>query len=283
MQVSKIKVKVAQELSAIVNYCWAVAFPGFQRAKRAAVCYHMYSLNENKASRIATNNPSAMDELTAFQMIRVYPKPTRTDSSNYMPHPHWAHGVQIVALNFQSIDSVAMQLNQSKFLTNGRTGYVRKPPITASGAVALEVVVRGAMHLGGGNTKPAVLLQLFGTVRVFQQEFALEDAIGSHAARFKLLHACGQWHSSRVSTVLTGSHCKLRSTTLKARMGMLWTSKPNLAKTRMILCGPSTMCFVWIMCNSRDTQSCILKPSHHPEHHSGMHAYHFHRYVPATE
>jgi hypothetical protein len=31
--------------------------------------------------------------------------------------------------------------------------------------------------------------------------------------RLKLLHACDQWHSSRVSTPLTGWHCKLRTNT----------------------------------------------------------------------
>jgi hypothetical protein len=32
-------------------------------------------------------------------------------------------------------------------------------------------------------------------------------------ARLKLLHACDQWHSSRVSTFLTSSHCNLRPNT----------------------------------------------------------------------
>jgi hypothetical protein len=31
--------------------------------------------------------------------------------------------------------------------------------------------------------------------------------------RLKLLHACGQWHSSRVFTSLTGWYCKLRPNT----------------------------------------------------------------------
>jgi hypothetical protein len=32
-------------------------------------------------------------------------------------------------------------------------------------------------------------------------------------ARLKLLQACDQWHSSRMSAPLTGSHCKLRPNT----------------------------------------------------------------------
>jgi hypothetical protein len=37
-------------------------------------------------------------------------------------------------------------------------------------------------------------------VRVFRQKVTLEDAIGPMPTRLKLLHACDQWHSSRVST-----------------------------------------------------------------------------------
>ena len=49
-----------------------------------------------------------------------------------------------------------------------------------------------------------------GTVPVFRQKFPLEDAIGPMHVRLKLLHACGRWHSSQVSTFLTSPHCKLR-------------------------------------------------------------------------
>jgi hypothetical protein len=48
-----------------------------------------------------------------------------------------------------------------------------------------------------------------GTVRGFRQRFALEDAIGfpTPPARLKLLQACEQPHSSRVSTPLTVRSC----------------------------------------------------------------------------
>jgi hypothetical protein len=51
--------------------------------------------------------------------------------------------------------------------------------------------------------------------------------------RLKLLHACDQWHSSRVSTFLTSSHCKSRPNAegicfrlqTKTKMErLLWTS-----------------------------------------------------------
>jgi hypothetical protein len=55
---------------------------------------------------------------------------------------------------------------------------------------------------------------MLGTVRVFRQKSTLEDAIEFHAfAPLEALHACDQWHSSWLSTFLTGSHCKSRPNT----------------------------------------------------------------------
>lgn len=33
--------------------------------------------------------------------MRIYPKGTRVDSSNYDPHVGWTHGAQMVAFNMQ--------------------------------------------------------------------------------------------------------------------------------------------------------------------------------------
>jgi hypothetical protein len=45
------------------------------------------------------------------------------------------------------------------------------------------------------------------TVRVFRQKFARENAYGSHACSLEaILHACGQWHSSRVLTTSYRCH-----------------------------------------------------------------------------
>ena len=54
------------------------------------------------------------------QLSRVYPKGSRVDSSNYDPQPMWNAGSQMVALNFQTADK-PMQLNEGKFLQNGRS------------------------------------------------------------------------------------------------------------------------------------------------------------------
>lgn len=87
-------------------------------------------------------------------MSRIYPAGSRTDSSNYNPVPLWNAGCQIgtyrwctrtvrpdgfvtvpalshtflflVALNFQTTCS-DMDVNQGRFLVNGKCGYTLKP------------------------------------------------------------------------------------------------------------------------------------------------------------
>lgn len=52
-------------------------------------------------------------------MLRVYPKATRITSNNFDPTAMWVLGIQMVALNYQTPDC-PMQINQARFLTNGR-------------------------------------------------------------------------------------------------------------------------------------------------------------------
>jgi hypothetical protein len=71
--------------------------------------------------------------------------------------------------------------------------------------------IGAVMHVGQpSSTINGVGELLFGTVRVFRQRFTLEDAIGSHACSLQASRRVTQWHSSRMFTPLTGSHCKLR-------------------------------------------------------------------------
>lgn len=61
-----------------------------------------------------------------LQISRVYPKGSRIDSSNYDAIKMWNSGIQMVALNYQTADR-AMQLNEGKFMQNGRCGYILRP------------------------------------------------------------------------------------------------------------------------------------------------------------
>ena len=55
-------------------------------------------------------------------LSRVYPAPARVDSSNFEPQAFWDAGVQLVALNFQSTQTLPMQH------PHGKTGLRHTPP-----------------------------------------------------------------------------------------------------------------------------------------------------------
>ncbi|KAG8435246.1 hypothetical protein GDO86_013265 [Hymenochirus boettgeri] len=95
---------------------------------RTPRCYHISSLNENAAKRLCRRYSQKLIQHTAYQLLRTYPAATRIDSSN--PHPllFWLHGIQLVALNYQT-DDLPMHLNAAMFEANGGCGYVLKPPV----------------------------------------------------------------------------------------------------------------------------------------------------------
>ncbi|RWS13143.1 1-phosphatidylinositol 4:5-bisphosphate phosphodiesterase delta-4-like isoform X2 [Dinothrombium tinctorium] len=86
----------------------------------------MFSLSETKAEELASTSENEFVETTKKRMCRIYPRGTRTNSSNYNPIPYWNVGCQMVALNYQT-PGVAMLLNDAKFSDNGNCGYVLKP------------------------------------------------------------------------------------------------------------------------------------------------------------
>uniref|UniRef100_A0A671SHH4 Phosphoinositide phospholipase C n=1 Tax=Sinocyclocheilus anshuiensis TaxID=1608454 RepID=A0A671SHH4_9TELE len=109
------KIKLAKELSDLVIYCKSVHFSNFEHSRDYHAFYEMASFKESKAMN-----------LKGLKYNRIYPAGSRTDSSNYNPVPLWNAGCQIVALNFQT-PGKEMDLNQARFLPNGKCGYILKP------------------------------------------------------------------------------------------------------------------------------------------------------------
>eukprot|EP00731_Ephydatia_muelleri_P027125 Em0018g1225a len=142
------KKRIAIEMSDIIAYCRPVPF------------------DENK-SRCGLR---VVD-------FRVYPKGQRLDSSNYDPVPMWNGGCQMVSLNYQTGDKF-MQLNEGKFLQNGKCGYVLMAdcmfdagfnPLDIStqktNPITLSVQIIGGRHLlrqGRGMTCPLVEVEVIG-------------------------------------------------------------------------------------------------------------------------
>lgn len=95
---------------------------------RTPKCYHISSVNENAAKRLCRRYSQKLIQHTSCQLLRTYPAATRIDSTNPNPLIFWLHGIQLVALNYQT-DDLPMQLNATLFEANGHCGYVLKPPV----------------------------------------------------------------------------------------------------------------------------------------------------------
>lgn len=120
------KIKLAKELSDLVIYCKSVHFSSFEQSRKKQVFYEMASFKEGKAVILAQQSANAFIRHNIDKLSRIYPAGSRTDSSNYNPVPLWNAGCQIVALNFQT-PCKEMDLNQARFLPNGKCGYILKP------------------------------------------------------------------------------------------------------------------------------------------------------------
>ncbi|KAM6964739.1 1-phosphatidylinositol 4,5-bisphosphate phosphodiesterase epsilon-1 isoform 1-T1 [Tautogolabrus adspersus] len=95
---------------------------------RTPKCYHISSVNENAAKRLCRRYSQKLIHHTVSQLLRTYPAATRIDSTNPNPMLFWLHGIQLVALNYQT-DDLPMQLNTALFEANGGCGYVLKPAV----------------------------------------------------------------------------------------------------------------------------------------------------------
>lgn len=95
---------------------------------RTPKCYHISSVNENAAKRLYRRYSQKLIQHTVCQLLRTYPAATRIDSTNPNPLLFWLHGIQLVALNYQT-DDLPIQLNVALFEANGGCGYVLKPAV----------------------------------------------------------------------------------------------------------------------------------------------------------
>ncbi|KAL7092661.1 hypothetical protein ACP275_12G177200 [Erythranthe tilingii] len=87
---------------------------------------HRVSLNEENLEKAAPTHGTEIVRFNQRNLMRVYPKAMRIDSSNYNPFKGWIHGAQMVAFNMQS-HGRSLWLMQGMFRANGGCGYVKKP------------------------------------------------------------------------------------------------------------------------------------------------------------
>ncbi|KAH9288012.1 hypothetical protein KI387_032129, partial [Taxus chinensis] len=91
------------------------------------------SLSEPKFKKLAKLHPDLIVRFTEKDLLRIYPKGTRLDSSNYNPFRAWTHGAQMVAINMQGYGR-HLWLAHGFFRANGGCGYVKKPTFFLSSA-----------------------------------------------------------------------------------------------------------------------------------------------------
>ncbi|XP_029454377.1 1-phosphatidylinositol 4,5-bisphosphate phosphodiesterase beta-2 isoform X2 [Rhinatrema bivittatum] len=172
-----LEVTAYEEMSSLVNYIQPIKFDSFEVSAQRNRSYVISSFVETKAYELLTKFPVQFVEYNKRQMSRIYPKGTRMDSSNYMPHMFWNTGCQMVALNFQTMD-LPMQLNMSLFEFNGGSGYLIKhefmrridkqfDPFTVDRidvvvANTLSITILSGQFLSERSVKSYVEVELFG-------------------------------------------------------------------------------------------------------------------------
>ncbi|KAM7371659.1 hypothetical protein PAMP_008876 [Pampus punctatissimus] len=127
---AKVCSKLSPELSDLIVYCRSVPFCGFENTSQKPP-NEMSSFSESEALRHIKDSGKLFVRHNSRQLSRIYPSGQRLQSSNYDPQEMWNGGCQMVALNFQT-SGEQMDLNQGRFLPNGRCGYVLKPSFLCS-------------------------------------------------------------------------------------------------------------------------------------------------------
>ncbi|XP_059627977.1 phosphoinositide phospholipase C 2-like isoform X2 [Cornus florida] len=111
------------------------------------------SLSEQELEKAVVTHGKEIVRFTQQNMLRVYPKGIRFDSSNYNPLIGWMHGAQMVAFNMQGYGR-SLWLMHGMFKANGGCGYVKKP----------EFLLKAGSH--GEVFDPKAKLQVKTTLKV---------------------------------------------------------------------------------------------------------------------
>lgn len=118
------------------------------------------SLSEQELEMATRKHGTAVVRFTQRNLLRVFPKGLRVNSSNYNPFVGWMHGAQMVAFNMQTLKK-DLWIMQGMFKANGGCGYVKKPDFLLhrgpnnevfdpSQRLLIKKVLRVKVYLGEG-------------------------------------------------------------------------------------------------------------------------------------
>ncbi|XP_045076174.1 1-phosphatidylinositol 4,5-bisphosphate phosphodiesterase eta-1 isoform X2 [Coregonus clupeaformis] len=122
--------KLSRDLSDLVVFTNSVAS---QEGLDDSTPGNVLSFSETRAQQLVNHRAERFLGFNQRQLSRIYPSAYRIDSSNFNPQLYWNMGCQLVALNYQT-EGRMMQLNRAKFMVNGGSGYVLKPPPMCKGS-----------------------------------------------------------------------------------------------------------------------------------------------------
>lgn len=115
--------KIIDALSKMGVYTRSCHFKSFSQIE-AALPTHVFSLSETALLQIHKTDPGSLFKHNQKFFMRTFPKGLRISSSNLDPALFWRLGVQMVALNWQTLDA-GMMLNEAMFANTD--GWVLKP------------------------------------------------------------------------------------------------------------------------------------------------------------
>ncbi|OAA61674.1 phospholipase c [Niveomyces insectorum RCEF 264] len=116
---------ITEELGSLAVYTESRHFSNFADRDAKAPA-HIFSLSETTIDVLHLKQHEELFHHNKTYLMRAYPNATKhVMSSNPDPACCWRRGVQMVALNWQTLDK-AMMLNHGMF--EGSHGWVRKPP-----------------------------------------------------------------------------------------------------------------------------------------------------------
>ena len=119
------KVTISPELASLVYYVKGKSSKKLEVLPGKLKYDQLYSFTDRKAAGFLQKQPEELKELVKNRLLRIYPSVMRLNSSNYNPIQYWDAGVQMTALNFQTL-GLPMELNDALFDLNGACGYVLK-------------------------------------------------------------------------------------------------------------------------------------------------------------
>lgn len=103
------KIKMSMSLVSLLVYTIGVKCHGITSDIEYAP-EHIFSLSENTANRLVKASMTDLVKHTHTHLVRIYPKGTRVNSTNYDPHRYWASGCQLVAINWQTFGGSSVRI-----------------------------------------------------------------------------------------------------------------------------------------------------------------------------